>query len=276
MLTPQEEIRQDDQAVATLDTRVPEPTPANREARVLVVLPAYNEAEALPPLLESIAATLEAEGADYEIIVVDDGSADNTAMVASQASFSYPVRVVRHERNSGLAAALRTGLETAVAAAGPTDVVITLDADNTQPPGLMPRMLAMIAEGRDVVIASRFQPGAQVVGVPLYRNLLSQASLVLFKLALPIRGVRDYTCGYRAYRVEPLADAMFDYGDRFVSEQGFSCMVDVLLKLRGRGLVMGEAPMILRYDQKPGASKMRVLRTVWQTLSLIVRRRMGR
>ncbi|TWT67618.1 Undecaprenyl-phosphate mannosyltransferase [Posidoniimonas polymericola] len=279
MLTPQDEINCTEDTVATLDAAPASAGSRDRQvrpARVLVVLPAYNEGEALPPLLESIAKTLEGRVADYEIIVVDDGSADNTALVVSRASFEYPVRLVRHERNSGLAAALRTGLETAVGIAHPDDIIITMDADNTQPPGLMPRMLAMIGEGHDVVIASRFQPGAQVVGVPLYRNLLSQASLVLFKVALPIRGVRDYTCGYRAYRVEPLRDAMLDYGDRFVSERGFSCMVDVLLKLRGRGLVMGEAPMILRYDQKPGASKMRVLRTVGQTLSLIIRRRLGR
>ncbi|MEM8866407.1 MAG: dolichol-phosphate mannosyltransferase, partial [Planctomycetota bacterium] len=67
-----------------------------------------------------------------------------------------------------------------------------------------------------------------------------------------------------------------DYGDQFVTERGFSCMVDVLLKLRRRGLVMTEAPMILRYDLKGGASKMQVLRTTMQTLSLIGRRTVGR
>lgn len=264
-------------SLADTDELVSSGAVAHRDGRrVLVVLPAFNEGAALPPLLDAISATLEDGVLEHEIIVVDDGSADDTAMVASQASFHYPVRVVRHEQNRGLAAALRTGLEAAVADAGPGDIIVTMDADNTQPPGLLPRMLAMINEGHDLVIASRFQPGARVVGVPLYRNLLSRASLVLFKLALPIHGVRDYTCGYRAYRAAPLADAMRHYGDRFVSEQGFSCMVDVLLKLRGRGLVMGEAPMILRYDQKPGESKMNVLRTIRQTLSLIVRRRLGR
>jgi dolichol-phosphate mannosyltransferase len=94
---------------------------------------------------------------------------------------------------------------------------------------------------------------------------------------LPIPGVRDYTCGFRAYRASVLGASIEHYGDRFVTEKGFSCMVDVLLKLRrlrinGARIVMGEAPMVLRYDLKGGVSKMRVLRTIRQTLSLVVRR----
>ncbi|MEM9187473.1 MAG: glycosyltransferase family 2 protein [Planctomycetota bacterium] len=240
--------------------------------RLLIALPAYNEEESLAPLLDGIGVALAGTGLDYEIIVVDDGSQDDTARIASQASFRLPVTLIEHERNSGLAAALRTGLEAAAARARPGDVVFTMDADNTHPPGLMPRMLGMIGEGCDVVIASRFQPGAQVVGVPLHREWLSFAARWLFSLTLPIRGVRDYTCGFRAYRASVLHAALEEYGDEFVTEKGFSCMVDVLLKLRRRGLVMSEAPMILRYDLKGGASKMRVTRTAWQTLSLIARR----
>ena len=258
---------------------LPTHSPGGRQAvgTVRVALPAYNEEASLPPLLESLHATLAAAGLPHEIVVVDDGSSDGTAEVAREASLSLPVRLVSHPQNRGLAAALRTGLEDAVAQASPGDVVVTMDSDNTHPSGLIPRMLQMIAEGHDVVIASRFQSGARVVGVPPLRVALSVASRWLFQLALPIPGVRDYTCGFRVYRVEPLAAAIEHYGDRFVSEKGFSCMVDVLLKMRrlridGSPIVMGEAPMILRYDRKGGESKMRVWRTVRQTLSLIARR----
>ncbi len=250
-------------------------TPNRTHRRALIVLPAFNEEEALPRLLDAIQRELSAAQIDYRVLVVDDGSFDDTARVASQASFHMPLTLVRHPENRGLAATLRTGLEAAVLAAGADDVIVTLDADNTQPPGLMPRMLAMIAEGHDVVIASRYQSGSRVIGVPWHRNLMSLGARALFTLTLPIPGVRDYTCGYRAYRAEALRDALNVYGDGFVTEAGFSCMVDVLLKLRGQGLVMGEAPMVLRYDQKGGASKMRVARTAMQTLSLVVRRRLG-
>lgn len=259
-----------DQAPSTDSQPVMAPT-------VRVALPAYNEGEALLPLLRSLHATLEGAGLRHEIVVVDDGSQDDTAQIAAQASFSMPIRLVQHEVNQGLAGALRTGLVDAVEHASPGDVILTMDSDNTHPAGLIPRMLSLIAEGHDVVIASRFQHGARVIGVPWDRVLLSIAARWVFKIMLPIPGVRDYTCGFRAYRVAPLAAAIEHFGDDFVSEKGFSCMVDVLLKLRrlrvnGAPIVMGEAPMILRYDQKGGASKMRVLRTVRQTLSLVFRR----
>ncbi len=246
---------------------------------IRVALPAYNEGEALTPLLVSLHETLAAAGLRHEIVVVDDGSSDNTADVATQASYAMPVRLVKHAQNQGLAGALRTGLLDAVEQSDAGDIVVTMDSDNTHPAGLIPRMLSLVHEGHDVVIASRFQPGARVIGVPFDRVLLSIAARWVFKLLLPIPGVRDYTCGFRAYRVEPLAAAIEHFGDRFVSETGFSCMVDVLLKLRrlrvnGSPIVMGEAPMILRYDQKGGASKMRVLRTIGQTLSLVFRRRL--
>ena len=274
----------DDPNLATLDRPVESPTPqaaphtASTKPTVRVALPAFNEEESLEPLLEALHRTLAVAGMPHEIVVVDDGSSDDTAAIASHASFTMPVRLVQHAKNQGLAAALRTGLLDAVEHARPGDVVITMDADNTQPAGLMPRMLQMIGEGYDVVIASRFQPGSRVVGVPWLREWLSIASRFVFQLLLPIPGVRDYTCGFRAYRVEPLAAAIEHHGDRFVSETGFSCMVDVLLKMRrlrlnGSPIVMGEAPMVLRYDQKGGESKMRVWRTIRQTLSLVFRRR---
>jgi dolichol-phosphate mannosyltransferase len=177
--------------------------------------------------------------------------------------------------NQGLAAAIRTGLTAALSRCGPDDVIVTMDCDNTHPPRLIPGMLEMIREGRDVVIASRFQPGAEVIGVPRSRLLYSIGARWLFQLLFPIRGVRDYTCGFRAYRAEALRQAVARYGDGLISETGFSCMADLLLKLRTLPLEMSEVPLELRYDRRGGGSKMQVLRTIRQTLGLLVRRRFG-
>ena len=104
---------------ATADFETAVANPAVMQPTIRVALPAYNEAESLLPLLESLHATLSLAGLPHEIVVVDDGSKDDTALIASQASFSMPVRLVQHERNQGLAAALRTGLTDAVAHAAP-------------------------------------------------------------------------------------------------------------------------------------------------------------
>ncbi len=263
-------------AVVEAELSRPPQRSGGRGGRVIVALPAYNEGESLTPLLEGVRTALEAAGLDYLVIVVDDGSADDTALIASHASFSMPVVLVEHSVNQGLAAALRTCFTAALAHSQPGDVIVTMDSDNTHPPGLMARMVGLIREGHDVVIASRYQPGARVIGVPWHRNLLSYGARALFQTVFPINGVRDYTCGFRAYREDVLRRAIVHYGDAFVSETGFSCMADVLLKLRKFRLIIGEAPMILRYDSKRGVSKMRVARTVWQTLRLIARRRLRR
>jgi len=244
--------------------------------KVVVALPAYNEETALPALLDSIIETLSHERREYSIVVVDDGSRDRTGAIIEEYAKKAPVIALHNNPNQGLALTLKRGLLAALERTpGTDDIIITLDADNTQPPGLMPRMIRGIAEGNDVVIASRYREGSRVRGVPFYRELISLGAAMLFKLVLPIRGVRDYTCGFRAYRASLLKELVDHDGDRFVSEKGFSCMVDVLLKLRRFDPVMTEVPMVLRYDLKPGASKMRVIKTIFDTLRLLARRRMG-
>jgi dolichol-phosphate mannosyltransferase len=250
---------------------------APRMRRTLrIVLPAYEEAENLPSLLRAVQQTMEESGFAYEVIVVDDGSRDATAAIAEEWAAVLPLVLVRHAVNQGLGATLRDGLHTALARAGAADVVITMDADDTHVPGLIVRMMQMIGEGYEVVIASRYQPGARVYGVSLLRRAMSRAASLLMRTVVPMRGVRDFTCGYRAYRVDVLRRAAACYGGELVDQEGFQCMVDLLLKLRPLHPIIGEVPMLLRYDRKGGRSKMRVARTAGNTLLLLLRRRLGR
>lgn len=242
---------------------------------VIVAIPAYNEEGAIGDLLDEMAVELEDAALDYRVLVVDDGSTDATAEIVRARGETLPVELIQHERNQGLAAAIRTGLLAAVEQAEDRDVIVTMDGDNTHPSGLILRMYRMIREGSDVVIASRYQPGARVIGVTPFRQMLSLGASVLFRATFPIHGVRDYTCGYRAYRARLLRRAVEDLGDRLISESGFSCMVELLLRMRRMEAIMSEVPMILRYDHKVGASKMNVRKTVMQTLRLLVRERLG-
>lgn len=250
-------------------------TAATGLGQVVIVLPAFNEELGLPSLLKKIKTTCGNLSRPYSVILVDDASTDGTAFVGKEAALHMPVHVVQHQKNQGLAGAIRTGLTEACAKTQPGDVIITMDSDDTHEPGTIYRLLQMIADGYDVAIASRYQPGSRVMGVPINRLWMTWGARWLFKVIMPIDGVRDYTCGYRAYRHTPLAKTIDFYGDQFVSEKGFSCMVDVLLKMRRFGFAMGEVPMLLRYDQKQGASKMNVVRTMMQTLTLLLKRRLG-
>lgn len=239
-----------------------------------VVLPAYNEEEALALLLPRIRQVMERHRLVGQVVVVDDGSTDRTAGVAESAGGD---KVIRHARNMGLGAALRTGLRYATQISQPGDIIVTMDADNTHNPALIPRMIQRIDEGFDILIASRFRSGARVVGVSFFRQFLSQAGGWVYRLLLPIRGVRDYTSGYRAYRAAVLQMAFERWGERFISETGFAAVADILLKLRLLdNVLMTELPFILRYDRKPGASKMKVGASIVTSLQLAFRRAMGR
>lgn len=243
---------------------------------IYMVLPAYNEEEALPLLLERIAEVRHEQQFELEVYVVDDGSQDRTAEVVQVFSQANPwAHVLPHVQNQGLAQGLRTGFQQVLSVtAHEDDILITLDADNTQPPEYIVSMKEKITAGADVVVASRFQPGAKVYGVPFMRRVYSQVMSALFQIILPIKNIRDYSCGYRAYRVKALRLADDTYGADFITEDGFACMVEILVQLnRLQELQFEEVPFTLHYDWKPTPTKMKVLKTITETLALALRYR---
>jgi len=243
-----------------------------------VLLPAYNEAETISPTIRDIDQATRTMGELTRVVLVDDGSSDGTAAIAEATARDVGTSVVilRHRKNGGLGAAIRTGIYHVLDQAGPDDVLVAMDADNTHPARMMPEMIARVRAGRDVVIASRYQEGAKVAGVPGYRRVLSDASRLLFRVCFPIKGVRDYTCGYRAYAIEPLRRARIVYGDELCTQRGFEATVDLLLRLRQVGIVADEVPLELDYSSRVGQSKMHVWKTVRSSLALIGRRLVDR
>ncbi len=243
---------------------------------IYLVLPAYNEEEALPALLDKIADLRRSITDELHVYVVDDGSQDRTTDVVEAFGKTNPwAQLLPHKQNMGLAQGLRTGFEKVLqVATSNDDILVTLDADNTQPPEYIVNMKQRIAEGADIVVASRFQPGAKVYGVPFMRRVYSQVMSRLFQVILPIKNIRDYSCGYRAYRVKALKLADETYGEAFITEDGFACMVEILVQLnRLKTLTFEEVPFILHYDWKPTPTKMKVVKTIFETLALAIRYR---
>jgi dolichol-phosphate mannosyltransferase len=244
---------------------------------VWIVLPAYNEAPNLAALFDGLRALREEPHAiEPRVILVDDGSTDGTPETALAVAGSLPVDVIRNPRNLGLAETFTRGMAAAAERAGLGDVVVCMDADNSHVPGQILRMVREIREGRDVVIASRYRAGAVVRGVPPLRRVLSRGMSWLFRVVLPIEGVRDYSCGYRAYRAEFLQQAIAMQARAPVVANGFACMVAMLIHLDRANAVFGEVPLVLRYDLKQGASKMKIARTVRDTLGVLVTERLRR
>ena len=239
---------------------------------IYIILPAYNEEQSLPKLLDRINFIFFDSGLNLKVLVVNDGSTDNTLDVVNQSieKLEVPIEIIDLQPNRGLAGAIKEGLFEGVnRCESDEDIIIVMDADNTHTPGLLMRMVRMITEGHDIVIASRYKSGARVVGLSRFRKMLSFGASILFRTLVGIEGVKDYTCGYRAYRSKILRQAFDQYKDKFIQQSGFGCMIEILLRVKKFDPIMGEVPLVLRYDYKEGESKMKIWKTTSQTLSLL-------
>ncbi|MFI5372832.1 MAG: glycosyltransferase family 2 protein [Candidatus Eisenbacteria bacterium] len=247
---------------------------------IWVVFPAYNEEKVIRPTLLALVAGMKGSGLAYRAVLVDDGSRDRTVAEAETAvadsGGELTLVVLRHEQNRGLGAGLRTGIYWCLDHAAEDDVIVTLDADNTHPPAMIPALVRRLDEGYDLSIASRYRAGAEVHGVPGYRRALSDIGRLVFQSLYPIPGVRDYTCCFRAYRVPLLRRARLVYGDGLCTARGFEAVMDLLLRLGPLGVKVSEIGFVLDYGERVGQSKMKVLKTIRSTVALLSRRRIER
>ena len=247
---------------------------------IWVVFPAYNEEEVIRPTLLALVGGMDGSGLGYHAVLVDDGSRDRTVAEAetavAESGGRLALTVLRHEANRGLGAGLRTGIYWCLDHGAESDVVVTLDADNTHPPAMIPRLVRRLDDGFDVSIASRYRAGSEVHGVPGHRRALSDVGRLVFQTLYPIPGVRDYTCCFRAYRVPVLRRARLVYGDALCTARGFEAVMDLLLRLGPLGAKVSEIGFVLDYGARAGQSKMKVLKTIRSTLVLLARRRLER
>lgn len=225
---------------------------------IWILLPAYNEAESLPRLLPKIVEAMTTLKLDYRVVVVDDGSSDETPALLEQFSAQLPLDVVTHPINRGLGETERDGFEYIARAGQDGDILVRFDCDDTHEPEYIASMLAKIDQGFDVVNTSRFQPGGDQLGVNGYRTFISYGANLFMRMVFGIDGVRDYSCGFRAYRLEVIRDAIRIFGNNFVQLRGlgFTSTLETIVKLKLLGCRFAEVPFVLRYDQKASESKM--------------------
>jgi dolichol-phosphate mannosyltransferase len=236
---------------------------------IYILLPAYNEERDIGTLLDRICDAMQSLPYSYKVFVVNDGSTDGTVTTVNRCQGAMPIELIDHGVNKGLGQAMLTGLCRAAEVIQDDDVLITMDADNTHDPQLIRAMLEKVKAGAGLVIASRYEHGGEEVGLSETRSFLSRGASGLLKLFFPIPGAKDYTCGYRAYRGAELKRAFQVYGNQLVEERGFTCMAEILIKLRAVGVKVAEVPLVLRYDLKSGQSKMKVVRTILRYFVMI-------
>jgi dolichol-phosphate mannosyltransferase len=227
--------------------------------KITLIIPAYNESEgvaqtaaALRPVLERMRSTNQ-----VEVVFVNDGSRDETESLLRQEFSDDPeIRIVPHEVNRGLGAALRTGFQHASG-----DVIVTTDFDGTYDFSSIPQLLAPLAsEGADIVTASPYHPQGRVEGVPRYRLLFSFGASLLYRILVNWH-IHTWTSLFRAYRRQAVASIDF-------RRNGFSAVGEIFLKALLRGYRVVEVPMPITQRQF-GKSKLRIADAVLAHAQLI-------
>jgi dolichol-phosphate mannosyltransferase len=245
------------------DFAVVEPPLVSAPVLVSVVVPMKDEEGSLPLLareMDELEDLLAARGRSLEVVLVDDASVDGTAAAAQAwCAAGSRRRLERHAANRGFGAGLRTGV-----AATSGDVVVSYDADCAYAARDALQLVDAVASGADVASATPFADGA-AFGGGAFRRCLSWACSFAYRTALRgrARGVRTFTCAFRAYRGD-LIRALAWRSDRFLA----AAEIMSLALLRGARVV--ELPSTLR-ARVAGTSKMRVVRTAFGHLRQVVR-----
>lgn len=224
--------------------------------RLTVMMPCLNEAKTLPVVLERIHAAVLGM-ADVEILVVDNGSTDASAQVATDAG----ARVV-HEENPGYGNAIRLGLNEAKG-----EYILYADADASYDFGYIPAFLKRLEEGHDLVIGSRYHGRLDPRAMPWSHRYIGTPFLTALINVLYGASYWDCNCGMRALRRDAVAKLA-------LRASGMEMASEMLIRARQLGLRIAQLPIDFSPDQRGGPSHLHTLRDGLRHMRLIISRRL--
>ncbi len=204
--------------------------------KLSIVVPAYNEAQRILPSLEHVFTHLDARHEAYEVLVIDDGSTDDTAAVVRRRFGDRPqLRLLSYGGNHGKGYAVRFGGRQATG-----DVVLFSDADFSTPIEEVDKMLPLLLEhGYDMVIGSRAVKGAEIrERQPFYREAAGKLFNLLVRV-LVAPEFHDTQCGFKCYRRDPMSPVL-----ERQQIDGFAFDVEMIALARAAGLKIAEVPVV--------------------------------
>ena len=223
---------------------MPEASPASRD--LSIVIPAFNEESRIGATLDDLSRFLLAHPWEWEVRVVDDGSADGTCRIVEDWQRREPKIVLQREPHRGKGGAVKAGLLASTAR-----FRFICDADLSMPVGELPRFLPPTLTGFDVAIGSREGVGARRVGEPLIRHVAGRIfNHAVQRLTVP--GINDTQCGFKMF-TGAAADAIFPH----VTVDGWAFDIEVLSIARARGMRIVEVPIEWHYRR---ASQLSLIR----------------
>ncbi len=226
--------------------------------RVAVVIPALNEAATIQKVVSGCLAALGEPPYNAMVIVVDDGSSDDTALRGQESG----AQVIGHRTNLGVGRALRTGLDHALASGA--DIIVNIDADGQFNPGDIPALIAPLVDGQaDFASASRFKDPALVPQMP-WVKLLGNHLMSRIVSAIVGHKFYDVSCGFRAYNREA-ALRLNLWGEYTYTQESF---LDLCIK----GMRIKEVPLRIRGEREHGKSRVasNLFKYAFKTLKIIL------
>jgi dolichol-phosphate mannosyltransferase len=232
-----------------------------------LVLPTYNEAENLEPLVRAALPELERSGHPHKLLVVDDDSPDGTGRIADRLAAELDaVEVLHRARKEGLGRAYLAGF--GVALERGAGLVLEMDSDFSHDPADLPRLIAA-SEAADVVLGSRYVPGGGVTDWGPLRRSLSRGGSWYARVVLGLP-VRDLTGGFKCFRSEVLETLDLDG----VHADGYGFQIELTYRAVKGGFTVVEVPILFR-ERRVGRSKMTAriaVEAVWKVPALRLRR----
>jgi dolichol-phosphate mannosyltransferase len=223
--------------------------------QIWIVLPTYNEAENIEPLVEAVRSKLPSGG---RILIVDDSSPDGTGEIADRLSLADDVEVLHRPLKEGLGPAYVAGFKRALAAGA--EVIVQMDSDFSHEPAYLPRMIEAMRTA-DVVIGSRYVQGGGVTEWGPLRRLISRGGSGYARTVLGVH-VRDLTGGYKCWRRQALEAVDLDS----ITARGYAFQVETTYRAIQAGYHVVEVPITFR-ERRVGASKMSraiVAEAIWR------------
>jgi dolichol-phosphate mannosyltransferase len=232
-----------------------------------LILPTYNEAENIEPLVRAVLPHLASAGVEHTILVVDDNSPDGTGEIADRlAEELAPVRVLHRPQKQGLGRAYLAGF--GVALAEGAELILEMDSDFSHDPADVPRLLAATGAA-DLVLGSRYVPGGGVEDWGIVRRMLSRGGSAYARLLLGVP-VRDLTGGFKCFHRRVLETIDLDG----VHADGYGFQIELTYRAVQAGFAVAEVPITFR-ERRVGRSKMTTriaLEAVWKVPALRLRR----
>ena len=227
------------------------------------VLMIYNEEDAISGVVESILHCDLPARYERRIIAVNDGSTDGSGGALERAAKITPVHVISFATRQGIPISFRGVFDYLGSQLRDNDIVFTLEADGTNDIACVPHMVQAIEEGADIVIASRYAPGAASLGFPWHRLWGSSVVNLFLQMLWGVPKAKDYSVLYRVYRGSLLRKYIAD-NIPFIARRSFAVIAEILLHLSRYKPKVVEIPLIYDYRLKKGKSKMKLVQTLWE------------